>query len=78
MTPKRGLYKFLLEIVLIGLLTSVKGIALTRILTNNTFPPWDHPQLSLMIVNDFLIGAILHIFLEFAGLNEKFCKYSQY
>lgn len=62
------------EIILIGLFTIIVGFVSTRILSNNRWPPLDHPKIAIMLFNYFLIGALLHYTFEVSGINERFCK----
>lgn len=63
-----------LEAIIIGISTIIVGFLSTRILTNNTYPPLNDPNLGLMIFNYFIIGFALHIIFEYLGLNKWYCN----
>lgn len=62
------------ETFVIGLVTICVGFLSTRILSQNTHPKLDDPKLFVMLLNYFIIGAILHLLFEFMGYNKFFCE----
>lgn len=65
----------ILESIIIGISTVVVGFISTRILSFNKFPKLEDKNLTIMLVNFFVIGVSLHLIYEYSGLNAKFCEY---
>ena len=63
-----------IELVFIGVVTTIVGFLSTRLLTNNEYPELDNPNLGIMLFNYFLIGVLIHFIFEVVGFNESFCK----
>lgn len=66
--------KFTQEVLIIGFITIVIGVILKKIiklikLDKDTKERYHFDEISL-----FLLGAIVHILLEYSGLNKLYCK----
>ena len=65
---------FLREIFIIGFISIIVGFITTRVLSRNKYPAFDDPNLQVMLLNYFILGAVLHIVFEFSGYNKHFCE----
>jgi|688.fasta_scaffold153964_2 hypothetical protein len=63
------------EVLIIGILTIIATFAIYYLL-NGQFPSYseDPAKFYKMLLGSFLVGSSLHLTLELAGLNEKWCK----
>lgn len=65
---------FLKEVFFVGIISILVGFTSTRILSKNKYPKFDDPNLQVMLLNYFIIGAVLHAVFEYLGYNKYFCE----
>ncbi len=70
----RNVFYLLLEAVIAGVVTIIVGYSITKILTQGEQPDENSEDFGLMILNYFLIGSMVHLSFEIAGLNKLFCE----
>jgi hypothetical protein len=57
----------------IGIFAIILDVLIYRVLVGN-FPSQSLPHFKNMILGAFILGASMHIILEFAGMNEYWCR----
>jgi hypothetical protein len=62
-----------IEVIVIGIFAIILDILIYRVLVGE-FPSPSLPHYYKMILGAFILGASMHIILEFAGMNEYWCK----
>lgn len=62
------------EAFIVGILVAVLGVLFSKLMTKGSHPRMDSPYLITMILTLILTGMAVHLFFEWSGTNEKFCR----
>ena len=65
--------ELIIETIVIGIFAIILDVLIYRVLVGE-FPSPSLPHFNKMILGAFLLGASMHIILEFSGMNEYWCR----